>query len=98
MNRRSSSAVGNSSAMASQRSSSRRRSRGAGRLASTPETAVTAMAHPSLGTMCRWPGSPVDLLQFDLGPLDRVLGRHALHGLGVHVGDDVLRERFLALG
>src|SRR6266850_3709033 len=34
----------------------------------------------------------VDLLQFALGPLDGVLGRHALHALGVHVGDDVLRE------
>src|SRR6266446_2644567 len=58
MNRPSSSAVGNSSAMASQRSSSRRRSREAGRLASTPETAVTAMAHPSLGTMRGDPDQP----------------------------------------
>src|SRR5437016_3669361 len=35
----------------------------------------------------------VDLLQLRLGPLHGVLGRRALHALGVHVGDDVLRER-----
>src|SRR2546428_2375583 len=33
----------------------------------------------------------VDLLQLGLGPLHGVLGLHALHGLGVHVDDDVLR-------
>src|SRR5256712_9356626 len=40
----------------------------------------------------------VDLLQLGLGPLHGVLGRHALHGLGVHVGDDVLREALGGLG
>src|SRR4029434_2436545 len=34
----------------------------------------------------------VDLLQLTLGPLHGILGAHALDGLGVHVGDDVLRE------
>src|SRR6267143_1478131 len=34
----------------------------------------------------------VDLLEFGFGPLHGVLGRHALHALGVHVGDDVLGE------
>src|SRR6266850_2462874 len=34
----------------------------------------------------------VDLLQLALRPLHGVLGLHALHGLGVHVGDDVLGE------
>src|SRR5258708_21202782 len=38
------------------------------------------------------PLSLVDLLELTLGPLHGVLGRHALHTLGVHVGDDVLRE------
>src|SRR5438094_6768713 len=33
----------------------------------------------------------VDLLELGLGPLHGVLGPHALHGLGVHVDDDVLR-------
>src|SRR5262245_6682183 len=33
----------------------------------------------------------VDLLQLGLGPQDGILGLHALNGLGVHVGDDVLR-------
>src|SRR5437762_3904827 len=35
----------------------------------------------------------VDLLELGLGPLHGVLGPHALHGLGVHVDDDVLRVR-----
>src|SRR5438046_9676793 len=35
----------------------------------------------------------VDLLEFGLRPLDGVLGRRALHALGVHVSDDVLRVR-----
>ena len=32
----------------------------------------------------------VDLGQLAVGPLGRVLGRHALDRLGVHVDDDVL--------
>src|SRR5216683_224706 len=35
----------------------------------------------------------VDLLELALSPLDGVLGLHALDRLGVHVDDDVLRER-----
>src|SRR5262249_14727797 len=35
----------------------------------------------------------VDLLELALGPLHGVLGLHALHGLGIHVHDDVLRVR-----
>jgi hypothetical protein len=40
-----------------------------------------------------WPGPTlggIRLLQFDLGPLDGVLGFHALDGLSVHVHEDVL--------
>src|SRR5262249_9422304 len=40
----------------------------------------------------------VDLLQLTIGPLDGIFGGHALHALGVHVGDDVLRERLGGLG
>src|SRR5262245_42873546 len=50
------------------------------------------------------PGSPagavtlrVGLLQLRLGPLGRVLGLHALDGLGVHVDQDVLDERLRRL-
>src|SRR5437764_487775 len=39
----------------------------------------------------------VDTLQLPLRPLHGVLGRRALHALGVHVGDDVLRERLCRL-
>src|SRR5579864_3651537 len=35
----------------------------------------------------------VDLLELALRPLHRVFRLHALHALGVHVGDDVLGER-----
>src|SRR5262249_32882282 len=40
----------------------------------------------------------VDLFQLTFGPLHGVLGGHALHTLGVHVGDDVLREGFGGFG
>ena len=40
----------------------------------------------------------VDLLQLALGPLHGLLGRHALDGLGVHVGDDVLGQHLGGLG
>src|SRR5262249_58587776 len=33
----------------------------------------------------------VDLLPLGLGPQDRILRLHGLDGLGVHVGDDLLR-------
>src|SRR5258705_7116879 len=36
-------------------------------------------------------GLTVDLTQFTGPPLDRILGLHALHALGEHVHDDVLR-------
>src|SRR5437868_4700277 len=36
--------------------------------------------------------SDVHLLELVLGPLRGILGRHALHRLRVHVGDDVLGE------
>src|SRR4029078_1844279 len=99
MNRPSSSAVGNSSTMASQRSSSSLRSRGTGRRPSaTPETPVTAMRYLPIALRGLKTLRRVDLLQLALGPLHRVLGGHALHRLGVHVGDDVLAEAFLRLG
>src|SRR5205807_7690865 len=34
--------------------------------------------------------SGIDLRQLPMGPLDGILGRHALYRLRVHVGDDVL--------
>src|SRR5919109_3303192 len=40
----------------------------------------------------------VDLLQLTVGPLHGVLGGRALHTFGVHVGDDVFRERLRGLG
>src|SRR5262245_46038117 len=48
----------------------------------------------------RDPSALVDLLELGLGPLDGILGLHALDRLGVHVDDDVLREylRCLARG
>src|SRR5262249_2762849 len=42
--------------------------------------------------------SLVDLLELALGPLHGVLGLRALHGLGVHVDDDVLRVDLGRLG
>src|SRR5262245_16176184 len=40
----------------------------------------------------------VDLLQLAFRPRHRVFGLHALRGLGVHVGDDVLGEHLGGLG
>src|SRR5580658_10177139 len=42
----------------------------------------------------------VDALELPVGPFHGVLGRHALHRLGVHVGDEVLAQTFgrLAIG
>jgi hypothetical protein len=42
-------------------------------------------------------GSAVNLARLAVGPLDCVLGGHALDGLGVHVDDDVLGEHFGSL-
>src|SRR5262245_28813482 len=40
----------------------------------------------------------IDLLEFALRPFDRLLGRHALDRLGVHVDDDVFRVHLAGLG
>src|SRR5574341_1585796 len=88
--------VGASSTTARSRSFSRNRVRGGagwdvrgwGRATSSP---AAPPAPPAMGFF-KWPLS-VDLLQLTLGPLHGVLGLHALHGLGVHVHDDVLGER-----
>src|SRR6516164_7326257 len=42
----------------------------------------------------------VDALELRIGPFHSVLGWHALHGLSVHVGDEVLAQAFgrLAVG
>src|SRR5205823_782602 len=36
--------------------------------------------------------SGVDLYELGMGPLDGVLGRHPLNGLGIHIDDDELRD------
>src|SRR3989442_7060254 len=65
--------------------------RWAARMPATPVSLmnVRRCIEPPVGS---GPLSLVDLLELTLGPLHGVLGRHALHALGVHVGDDVLRE------
>src|SRR5262249_839083 len=100
MNMPSSTMVGTSSTRASQRSSSSNRwRRGGGASPNVVSIAWTAIADlsgaPSPGVhrgRGNWDGitSAVALLEFLLGPLHRVLCGHALHRLGVHVGDDVL--------
>src|SRR5215468_7554024 len=62
---------------------------------SATSTRVAPPAPPAIGffTPRPCPSCFVDLLQLALGPLDGVLGLRALHGLGVHVDDDVLRVR-----
>src|SRR5262244_267919 len=62
---------------------------------SATSTRVALPAPPAIGffTPEPCPSCFVDLLQLALGPLHGVLGLHALHGLGVHVDDDVLRVR-----
>src|SRR5258708_14389276 len=66
--------------------------RWAARMPATPVSLMNvrrSIEPPPVGS---GPLSLVDLLELTLGPLHGVLGRHALHTLGVHVGDDVLRE------
>src|SRR5215831_17086558 len=62
---------------------------------SATSTRVALPAPPAIGFFTRASCSScfVDLLQLTLGPLHGVLGLRALHGLGVHVDDDVLRVR-----
>src|SRR5215831_1538490 len=62
---------------------------------SATSTRVALPAPPAIGFFTRepCPSCFVDLLQLALGPLHGVLGLRALHGLGVHVADDVLRVR-----
>src|SRR5262249_37668077 len=62
---------------------------------SATSTRVALPAPPAIGffTPEPCPSCFVDLLQLALGPLHGVLGLHALHGLGIHVDDDVLRVR-----
>src|SRR5256885_15712747 len=63
-------------------------------------TRVALPAPPAIGffTLSTRRSTFVDLLQLALGPFHRVLGLHALHGLGVHVDDDVLRVGLGGLG
>src|SRR6266446_6039119 len=66
--------------------------RWAARMPATPVSLMNvrrSIEPPPVGS---GPLSLVDFLELTLGPLHGVLGRHALHALGVHVGDDVLRE------
>src|SRR5215470_14264881 len=104
MNRPSRSTVGARSTNARKRSFSSRlvsarrcatRERG-----SATSTRVAVPAPPAIGffTPEPCPSCFVDLPQLALGPLHGVLGLHALHGLGVHVDDDVLRVRLGGLG
>src|SRR5438034_6810026 len=77
----------------SRRRSNARRRRTAPECGSATSTRAALPAPPAIGffkrSTCR--SAFVDLLQLAFGPLHRVLGLHALHGLGVHVDDDVLR-------
>src|SRR6266404_4922265 len=66
--------------------------RWAARMPATPVSLMNvrrSIEPPPVGS---GPLSLVDLLELTLGPLHGVLGRHALHALGVHVGDDVFGE------
>src|SRR4029450_6453115 len=99
MNSPSRTTVGSRSRDPSTRSSSSRR-------ATVPIVDVSRGNAVRRGASAAWPAPPaitrervlditsilrVDLLQLGLGPQDGILGLHALDGLGVHVGDDVLR-------
>src|SRR5689334_2193392 len=72
--------------------------RWAARIPATPVTLRNTLRF--IGSLLgAWTASAlVDLLQLSLGELHGILGLGALHGLGVHVGDDVLRERLGGLG
>src|SRR3989442_2394763 len=69
---------------------------GAG-IADAPGVALFARMGSMLWSAMLLPGAAptlgVRLLQLDLSPPHRVLGLHALDGLGVHVHEDVLDQR-----
>src|SRR5215831_16569041 len=67
---------------------------------SATSTRVAPPAPPAIGffTPRSCPSCFVDLLQLALSPVYGVLGLRALHGLGVHVDDDVLRVGLGGLG
>src|SRR5438093_13349533 len=96
--------VGVRRAKARSLSFSRRRSNARRRTApecgSATSTRAALPAPPAIGffkrSTCR--SAFVDLLQLAFGPLHRVLGLHALDGLGVHIDDDVLRVGLGGLG
>src|SRR4026208_2121225 len=99
MNSPSSSMVGVSSSVASSRSFSSHAPRWTGcdvRERGSATVPAASPAPPAIGLFTLV--SPVDLLQLALGPLYGILGLHALHGLGVHVHDDVLRVDLGGLG
>src|SRR2546422_7369022 len=104
MNSPSRTTVGLRRAKARSRSFSSRRSSALRRAAPECDSAtsirVALPAPPAIGffklSTCR--SAFVDLLQLALGPFHRVLGLHALHGLGVHVDDDVLGVGLGGLG
>src|SRR5947208_6947738 len=84
----------------SRRRSNARRRRTAPVCGSATSTRAALPAPPAIGffkrSTCR--SAFVDLLQLAFGPLHRVLGLHALDGLGVHIDDDVLRVGLGGLG
>src|SRR4030095_10453291 len=101
MNIPSSTMVGASSRPASSRSFSRACRAPRGRCEtrtgdSVTSTRVAASAPPAIGFFTL--ASPVDGLELTGRPLHGVLGPHALGGLGVHVGEDVLGIDLAGLG
>src|SRR4051812_26062169 len=111
MNSPSSTMVGNSSAIASQRSSSNsmlRRPRGARRSPTEGAVVVVALIPDALprGTASRERvaaplprhSAPVDPRQLRMRLAYRLFGWHALHRFRIHVGDDVLRHDLRRLG
>src|SRR5499433_4133814 len=104
MNRPSRRTVGARSTNARKRSFSSRlvraRRRATRERGSATSTRVALPAPPAIGffTPQPCPSCFVDLLQFALSPVYGVLGLRALHGLGVHVDDDVFRIGLGGLG
>src|SRR5919108_6501846 len=97
MNTPSSRMVGVSNTAASSRSlSSRRRVRDGWVCGWGSATTTAPFVPPAIGFFTSLP--LVDLLELGLGPLHRILGLRTLHGLRVHVDDDVLRVGLGGLG
>src|SRR5437867_12742900 len=97
------STVGASSIAARRRSLSRKRVRPDGgaavvRARGSATTSTAPPAPPAPPAIGCFTGSPVNFLELARGPLHRIFGLHALRGLGVHVGDDVLRVDLAGLG